>query len=325
MESRVVIVGYGMGAQHARLINEVDELTLVGVCDVDKSKLDRADAENPGISTYTDYAHVLDDFDVDCVVIVTPHNTHAAMAIAAMDAGKHVVTDKAMCLTVADAREMIGARDRNGVLLTTFHNRRWDSEFLTVRKLIDDGVLGHYHIQSCVTSFGQPGGWRTDREQMGGWLYDWGAHTLDQILLLVKSKPVDVYAFAHHRYDDPSAVEDYINCTVTFESGVTATTVIGYINRIEMPRWYVIGELGALQADDFTKPLMLRKQVSGMETETTVPLLKGNWRSFYENVADALAGRSELEVTPEQLIPQIAISEAAYRSVEAKQVVPVVF
>src|SRR5258707_508524 len=102
-----------MGAHHARLINEITEINPYCVCDLDEIKRNKALAENPGIVTYESYAEVLADPQVQCVVIVTPHNVHAEMAVAAMDAGKHAITDKAMCLTVDDARDMIAARDKN--------------------------------------------------------------------------------------------------------------------------------------------------------------------------------------------------------------------
>jgi len=323
-EIRLAIVGYGMGAYHARLIEEVEGLTLRGVCDMDAGKRERAASEHPGIKTYAAYDEVLKDREVDVVVIVTPHNVHAEMAIAAMDAGKHAITDKAMCLSVKEAEAMIEARDRNKVLLSTFHNRRWDGDFLTVQKILSEGLIGRlYHIQSCVTGFGRWGGWRAEREPMGGWLFDWGAHTLDQILLLANSSPKHVYAFLHYRYDDPSTVEDYVNCTVTFESGLTATTVIAYINRIAMPRWYVLGEKGTLQGDDFEKPIHVKGSFGGVEGDLSVPLIKGDWKSYYQNIADVLAGKGELIVKPEQLVPQIAIAEAAYRSIASRQVVSV--
>src|SRR5207245_2621956 len=99
------------------------------------------------------------------------------------------------CLRVAEAGKMIEARDRNDVILTVFHNRRWDREFLTLQHVVAEGLLGRlYHIESCVTSYSRVGGWRADKPQMGGWLFDWGAHTLDQILLLADSRPIHLHA-----------------------------------------------------------------------------------------------------------------------------------
>jgi len=320
--SRWVVVGYGMGAYHARLMKEVDGIRLHGVCDIDEAKRRRASEEHPGIHTYASLSEVLIDRSVDGVVIVTPHNQHAPMAIEAMRAGRHVITDKAMCLTVAEAEAMMAERDRAGVLLSVFHNRRWDGDFLTVRQVIEDGVIGRpYHIQSCVTSYGSPGGWRTQREAMGGWLYDWGAHTIDQILLLAGSPPRTVHAYWHFRRESPKSVEDFISCTVAFESGLTAHTVIGYLNHVPMPRWYVMGETGGLIADDFERPLRVRTRIGHSDADVTIPLQRSDWRAFYANIAAALRGAEELAVKPEQLIHQIAIAEAAYRSIATEQVV----
>lgn len=322
--TRFVVVGYGMGAWHSRLIKQVDGLELHGICDIDPAKREKAAADHPDAKLYENFSQVLADDRVDAVSVVTPHNQHAGMAIAAMDAGKHTITDKAMCVTTDEARAMIAARDRNGVLLSTFHNRRWDSDFLTVRNVLEENLLGHvFHIQSNVTYWGSPGGWRTDRPQMLGWLFDWGAHTLDQFLLLVPSRPKHVYAFDHYRQEGRTSVEDYINCTVTFENGVTASTVVSYLHRLRMPRWHIIGQEGALLAEDFDKPVHINKTLNGLDSEITIPLIKGDWVSFYQNIADTLAGRADLAVKPEQLLPQISIAQAAYKSIESHQVVAV--
>lgn len=323
-DTRFVVVGYGMGAWHSKLITQVDSLELYGVCDIDPTKREKAASDYPDIKLYEDFDEVLSDNRVDAVSIVTPHNQHAGMAIAAMDAGKHTITDKAMCVTTDEARAMIAARDRNGVILSTFHNRRWDSDFVTVRKVVEENLLGDlFHIQSNVTYWGQPGGWRTDRPQMVGWLFDWGAHTIDQILLLEPSRPRHVYAFDHYRNEGRTSVEDYINCTITFESGLTASTVVSYLHHLKMPRWHIIGQDGALTAEDFDKPLRIKKNLNGLDGEITVSLIKAEWKSFYENIGCAIAGRAELSVKPEHLIAQIAISQAAYRSIATQQVVPV--
>ena len=87
-----------------------------------------------------------------------------------------------------------------------------------------------------------------------------------------------------------------------------------------MLRWYVLGENGTLIADDFEKPLRIRTTLGTVEADVSVPLVAGEWKQFYQNVADAMSGRAELAVQPEQLIPQIAIAEAAYRSIESQRV-----
>jgi predicted dehydrogenase len=233
-----------------------------------------------------------------------------------------VVTDKAMCLTVEEARSMLAARDRARVLFSVFHNRRWDSDFLTVRKIVGEGLIGRlYHIQSTVTGSLLWGGWRTLRKESGGWMFDWGAHMIDQTLLLTADTPKSVHAFIHHRFQDPCEVEDFVSATVTFAGGVTATLIVGNINRLLMPRWYVMGETGTLQCDTFDTPIRVKSECRGLEGETVYPLLKGEWDSFYRNIGEVLAGTAELAVKPEEMVPQIAIAQAIYRSVESGEVV----
>lgn len=320
-----VVVGYGMGGAHAKAIHEVEGIVLLGVCDVDAAKRERAAQDFPHLRLYSDFGDVLKDPDVDGVVIVLPHNLHAPLGIQAMEAGKHCITDKPLCLSVAEGRAMIEARDKNKVLLSTFHNRRWDSDFLTVQRVLDEELIGRlHHIQSCVTYWAIFGDtWRSKREPMGGWLFDWGAHTLDQFLLIAQKRntmPTRVYAFAHHRFEHQNEVEDFVQCTVTFADGLTATTVISYLSRLPMPRWHIIGEKGALTCDDFNTSVRVKTTLGTLETEITVPQIKGDWKSFYQNVSEHLAGRAELIVQPEFLLPQLAIQEAAYRSIASGQV-----
>lgn len=324
--TRWIVVGYGMGSHHAKEIRAVEELELLGVCDTEASRRAQVESEHSGIRTYRHIDEALADRECDGVVIVTPHNTHGPLAIQAMEAGKHVVTDKAICLSVEEARRMIEARDRAGVLLSTFHNRRWDSDFLTVRRIVEEGLAGGlYHIQSCVTEHGFPTGWRRDRRQMGGWLFDWGAHTIDQILLLAQSRPKSVFAFSHFMRPPQGDVEDYINCNIIFESGLTATTVVGYLNWIPMPRWYVMGDKATIQLDHFGSLARVKGSIGGVEGDMTVHQVKGDWGAFYRNIADVLNGRAELAVKPEELIPQIATAEAAYRSIAGGNAEPVLF
>ena len=319
---RFVVVGYGMGECHAELIAKTEGLALHGVCDLDPGKLARAAGKFPGIATYGDYRQALDDPRVDAVAIVTPHRVHERMAVAAMDRGKHVITDKAMCLTVEEAHSMLAARDRNKVLFSVFHNRRWDGDFLTVSAILAKGLIGRlYHVQTTVTGSLLWGGWRTKREESGGWLYDWGAHMIDQVLIITGAKAVSVHAFLHHRFRDPCSVEDYINATVRFDTGITATLVVGNINRLLMPRWYVMGETGTLQCEGFDTPVKVRAEADGLEGDTTFPLLKGDWRSFYQNIAEVFGKKADLAVRPEQMVPQIAIAQAAYRSIGTGEVV----
>jgi len=145
LSANVVIIGFGMGFNpkqyHCSIIETTKGLNLYGVCDIKPDRLKEAQKEYQ-IKTFVSFDEVLDDDNVDLVVIATPHNTHAPMAIKALDAGKHVVTEKIMCLNTQEADAMISASKRNQRLLSVRQNRRWDPDYLTVKKVIDDGILG---------------------------------------------------------------------------------------------------------------------------------------------------------------------------------------
>lgn len=316
MAQNIVVVGYGMGRYHANLIRKAEGLTLYGVCDVDPAKRAQAEREH-GVRTYANLEAVLADERVDIVSIVTPHNTHAPLAIAAMDAGKNVITDKAMCTSVADAQAMIAARDRNHVFLTVFHNRRWDTDFLTVRKCVEEGLLGRlHHVESRVDGFSasRPGGWRSQREPMGGWLFDWGAHTLDQFTFLLPAEPVSVVGFLHYRDEWQTEVENFVQCLIRYADGATAMTQVSYLSRIPGPRWHILGERGTLWTEGFNTPIRVKTQLGGLVADLTVEPVKGDWQIFYDNIAAYGRGEADLLVKPEELLRPIAIAEAAYRS-----------
>ena len=140
----VVVVGYGFAGRcfHTYLANLAEGMSIYGIATRDQSRQKQASEDYPTAKIYEHLDQVLDDKSVDLVVLATPHHVHAEMAIQAMKAGKHVVTDKIMCMNAGEAEAMITASKENNVLLSVFHNRRWDWDYLTVKKAIADGLLG---------------------------------------------------------------------------------------------------------------------------------------------------------------------------------------
>jgi scyllo-inositol 2-dehydrogenase (NADP+) len=211
----VGIAGYGLAGRvfHATLIQHTPGLRLRAVFSRTAERRAAAGADHPGISLPASYDELLADPQVDLVVVATPHHTHEDLAVRAADAGKHVVVDKIMALSVAEGERMIAAARRAGVKLSVFQNRRWDSDYLTVKHVLDSGLLGQpFVVESAVTSFGpspgyrnptsdRPRGWRTYAEFGGGPLRDWGAHLLDQAVQLAGPRPVAVVGDLQYRRD----------------------------------------------------------------------------------------------------------------------------
>jgi scyllo-inositol 2-dehydrogenase (NADP+) len=319
----VVVVGYGMGRYHCGIIRQIEGLRLHGVCDLDPEKRDRAEAEQE-VRTYASLDEALDDPEVHVLTLATPHDTHRPLAERAMNAGKHVVVEKVMCLTVEEADAMIAARDRNRVFLTCFHNRRWDPDYLTVRQVIDSGLLGTvFHVESTIDGYGAPGGWRRERRHGGGQLTDWGAHLVDQALRMMPAAPQDVWCRFQHRVWGTD-VENVAQVMITFTDGAVFNILLSDLSRVHKPRWYVLGEKGSLVKETLGSEdrARVKTEVAGLTAEVTIPSAGGDWRDFYRNLAAGLRGEALLAVLPEEVRENVRVMEAAFRAAETGEVVP---
>ena len=342
MEStvRTAVVGYGYAGRafHSYLIGLTPGLDLVAVSTRDPQR--QAAAQDHGEKVVGSIDELLDDASIDLVVIATPHDTHAELCIKAMDAGKHVVVDKAMCLTSDEADAMLAARDRNGVMLSVFHNRRWDGGFLTVKHVKGDGLLGEWFaVEAAIGYHGTARNWRAVKAQVGGQLYDWGAHLVDQALVLADARPIRVFCHARPVVWDMD-VDSHCLCVLEFEDGLLYTIEVCRASRIPKPRWRVLGSRGSLEKtgldpqeafmregriDDATQPPEDRARVvadvDGTVTERVLETVPGRWRCYYENIADVLLRGAELAVKPEEAAEVVRVIEAAMRSAESGQAV----
>ncbi|NKB68713.1 MAG: dehydrogenase [Candidatus Latescibacteria bacterium] len=335
----VVVVGYGFAGRcfHAYLVGLAEGLNLYGVV-TSREEARQQVREDLGVEVFARFEDALADPQVDLVVLATPNDVHAPQAIQALEAGKHVVTDKPMCLSLAEADAMIAASQRCDRLLSVFQNRRWDGDFLTVGNVLQEGRLGRaFHLSLAWGQYGQPGSWRGRRAQGGGKFMDLGAHLIDQALQLVPAPVERVYArFFNQGWD--TDVEDHAHCVISFANGVEAYIDTSSLARIPQPRWYVLGTEGALVKEgvDPQEKAMIAGDIDAAREEPqhrarlalakdkdeqileTVP---GRWRSFYENIALAVADRSQLAVTPQSVRQVMVVIEAARQSAARGQAV----
>ena len=338
---RAVVVGYGFAGRcfHTYLIDLAAELELHGVVTSRPEARDHV-RQHLGVGTYERFEDALADDAVDLVVLATPNDLHAPQAIAALEAGKHVVVDKPMALDRSEADRMLAAARQADRLLTVFHNRRWDGDYLTVCRLLEQGALGElFSLELAWTQYGPPRGWRSEAAHGGGKLFDLGAHLIDQALQLVPAPVERVYARLHTGVWDTD-VEDHAHCVLTFSNGVDAHIVTSSASRRPRPRWHVLGSRGALVKEglDPQEPAMIAgdidaaredpahrahlwSEVAGQPAESVVETVPGRWRSFYENVAAALLGRQELAVRPESAAAVLSVLDAARRSAASGQAV----
>jgi scyllo-inositol 2-dehydrogenase (NADP+) len=341
--TNVAIVGYGYAGRtfHSYLVEHTPGLDLYGISTRSAEAQRLAHREHPSARIYSSLDRVLEDDQVDLVVLATPHHTHRDLAVQAMGAGKHVVVDKIMCMNAQEAGEMIAARNRNDVMLSVFHNRRWDWDYLTVRKALDDGLIGEpYLFEAGILSYRPPRGWRADQEQSGGILYDWPAHFVDQALQLVPVRVDSVFCEIVSRGRWDTNIGNYAKLLIRFTNRVLYQVEIGNLAAIGKPRWYVLGTTGALvkhgldpqeaalrsgDLDTAQEDPVERARVvffrDGALHERILDSVQGSWLSYYENVAAVLNQRAELAVTAEQIYRVMLVYDAAIESANTGQVV----
>ncbi len=336
-DPRAAVIGYGYAGRsfHSYLIDSTPGLTLHGVASGSAEK--RAQIEQEwGCRAYSSFDEVIADPLVDLVVLATPNDLHAPLASRAMEAGKHVVTDKPMAITLDEANAMVATAARTGRLLSVFQNRRWDGDYLTVRQLMDEGQLGNVRwIEMAWQRWGAPRGWRGEAAKGGGRLYDLGAHLLDQLLQLFPQPVAAVYCRLHHDFAHTD-VESHALITVHFADGATGVCDLSSLSAIDKPRFQIYGDQGTFikYGVDPQEEAMRAGQIDAAvnqpendgrlhngTTATLIPTVPGRWRSYYENVRDAMTGKAALAVKATEVQRVMAVIDAAQRSAEQGQVI----
>ncbi|MDR3314273.1 MAG: Gfo/Idh/MocA family oxidoreductase [Oscillospiraceae bacterium] len=343
----VAIIGFGgMGGYHAQRLNsELDEFNLIGIFDV-KATRQKA-AEDSGIHAFASREALLSDPRVEVVTVATPNDLHKEIVIDALNHGKNVISEKPVTLSSADLEDMIAAAKRNGKLFTVHQNRRWDKDYLTVKKIIDENTLGRvFEVENRVHgSRGIPGDWRNKKAQGGGMLLDWGIHLLDQVLQLTEDRRLlDVYA--QLTYITNEECDDGFRAFLRFENDLHFLVEVLTSNFIELPRWYLLGENGSaivrnwnlegeiVMVSDWENRDSVPVQAGVGITKTMaprtddtiehfpLPQVAGEWTEYYRNIARVIREGAAPIVTHDQQRRLIRLVEAIFASGASGQVVP---
>lgn len=340
----VAIIGYGgMGQEHHKKINDVTCMSVVGSYDTDETK--HHAIRLAGIHTYESFTEVLNDTNVDIVLIATPNDSHHIIALQALNAGKHVICEKPVMLNSHELVEIISAAERNERVFMVHQNRRWDEDYLIMKKIIEDNTIGNvFHIESRVHgSRGIPSDWRHLKEQGGGMLLDWGVHLVDRLLQMVPSKVNEVYAslsyILGHNVDDGARIY------LTFENGVTALVEVGTTNFITLPKWYLNGLAGSAVIDDWgmtgkvvqlvhsdgrdAKPIeagagltkTMAPRIDDSVREIPLVRIESDVREFYYNFVGVIEGREDALIKNTEVLRVMRLLECAEQSHKTKQVI----
>lgn len=337
---RVGLVGYGYAGKtfHAPLIAATPGLDFACVASSDAAKVH---ADWPQVGVVADAQALIARDDIDLVAIATPNDTHAPLASAALRAGKHVVVDKPFALDSGEARALIALARERERLLSVFHNRRWDSDFLGVRQAIADGRVGRVaHFESHLDRY-RPAvraRWREGAGRGAGLWFDLGPHLIDQALQLF-GQPKRVQAnFARQRAGALS--EDWAHVVLDYRDGLRVILHAGMLVAGGSPRFVVHGERGSLVkhepdrqeaqlkagltpgADGWGADPDAMRFHDGSGAVRDIPTPPGDQRRYYIGIERAVRGLGPNPVTAEQALAVMNVLETAQRSARESRSLP---
>jgi scyllo-inositol 2-dehydrogenase (NADP+) len=348
---RVALIGYGLAGSvfHAPLIAHTKSLSLRAIVTNNPDRMAQAHTDFPQAKVLASADQIWKEADqFDLVVIASPNKFHYPQAKAAMESGLSAVIDKPAATSAAECRDLISISKKTGMLLTVFQNRRWDGDFLTIRKLLDEGKLGQIvRFESRFERFRpqmKAGAWRESGtyEDAGGLLFDLGSHLIDQARVLF-GDPQSVYAEVEKRRQDVQ-VDDDVFVAMQFPSGVVAHLWANVVARIKGPRFRVLGLNGSYEKyemDPQEEALRAGKRpggqgwgqaaendwgrlattFNGQSTDEKLPTLPGCYERFYEQVAAAVRGQADIPVQADDALRCLELIEAAFSGARDRQMI----
>jgi len=339
---RVALVGYGLAGKvfHAPLIRATEGLALHCVV---SSAPDKVNADIPGVSVVESLDAALADPSVDLVVLATPDHLHTPQALAALDAHKHVVIDKPFAPSLAEAERVSAHAARQNRMLTIFHNRRWDADFLAIKGLIAANTLGNIvQFDSHFDRLRRAGPTRWKDERDAGLWQDIGPHLVDQALHLF-GMPEAVYAdITTQRAGAPAP--DYAHVVLRYP-GLRAILHMSQSTHAGGLRFAVHGTHGSyikygldVQEDqskagmtpdnpswgiDSQSGVLTQIDAHGVSNEQPLVSPRGDYPAFYAQVRDALLGRRKNPVPADEALDVMRILHAGIVSAKERREIPV--
>ncbi len=332
------LASYGMSGIvfHAPLIYSNNNFELYKILERTR---DDSREKYPEASIVRNYDDLLYDDDIELIIVNTPDNKHYKMARKALEAGKNVVVEKPFVQKYSDAMELVELADKKGLVLSVFHNRRWDGDFLTVRKIISENLLGRLveyeaHFDR-YRNFIQGDTWKEDPSTGVGTLYNLGSHLIDQAIVLF-GKPSHVTADIRIQRSG-GKIDDFFDLWLTYPD-IKVTLCGGYLVREPGPRYTLHGTEGSYlkwgidpQEEDLKqgkKPNapgwgeesrenwgLLHTGTNGTLFRDKYETVTGNYNDYYNDIHNTIRNGATPTVTAEQAALVIRVIEAAFKSV----------
>lgn len=344
----VGLIGFGMAGRlfHAPFISNVPGLHLKKIRETRPENIKIINTFYPESEIVNNSQEILSDQSIDLVVVATPNTTHFDLAKEALKAGKHVLVDKPFTITSAEAAELIALAQQKEKVLTVFQNRRWDSDFKTVKKVVESGLLGdlvEYEVHyDRFRNFIREDTWKEEGLPGSGILFDLGTHLVDQALYLFglpQAVTGDVRA-----QRKGSSVPDNFEMVLHYPE-LKVTLKAGLLVKEAGPHFILLGNQGSftkygmdvqeeeLKLDRHPKGNpdwgkepeslwgSLNTEVNGLHFVGKIESETGNYTGLYENVYKAILGEEELIVKPEHGLNTMKIIELGVQSSQERRTI----
>ncbi len=331
------IIGFGLSGKvfHAPFIDEHSDFRLSKVVERHSN---HAQSIYKDIETIRDFNELLGDDSLDLIVIATPNIYHYPMAKACLEAGKHIVIEKPFMPTSAEAEEIIKLADSKNLKVFVYQNRRWDGDFLTIKKLITENTLGDIHYYESHFDRYSPertrAAWRDEVLAGSGIVFDLGSHLIDQAYTLF-GKPISVKANIQAQREG-SKVDDFFEIVLNYPKLKVLLTAGMLVKNHEL-RFIIKGEKAAyikngldIQESELKQDKLPKGENWGKEKEVNWGIIKsndnskrvktkaGDYMAFYNNVYDVLANNAEQAIKPSEAKEVIKIIELAFESAKTE-------
>lgn len=339
---KIAIAGYGKGARiyNAPIIESVEGLGIKKILTTTPENIEAAKNNFPKAKIVSKFEDILKDDKIDLVVVTVPNHLHKKFTEKALKAGKHVVVEKPFTPTTKEADELIALAQENNLLLTVNHNRRFDSDFQTVRKIVEEKKLGkivQYEAHFDRFRNEVSPGWKEEKDNPGnGILYDLGSHLIDQALQLF-GNPEEVFADIRTERKGAEVPDNFE--LLLFYDNLKVSLNAGMLVKEKGPTYSLHGTKGSFikYGDDPQEELLkvgLKPHgnwgwgiepnehwgtYNTLEDAGRIESEKGDYRKFYENVLAAIFNKEELLVKPEEARDVIKVIEAAVQSNSEKR------